>query len=412
MQRSSESIAALASALAKAQSQLVNPEKTLTAVLRPSRPGEGSRSFRYAPLSSGLDIVRKTLGEHEIAILQTTTIDQSSGILNLTTTLAHASGEWIASVWPVCPVTEVATPQRMGAALTYARRYALFALVGIAGEDDLDAPDLDRAPQRSDEGHLPAREQRPPVSHVPRRPGNGRLDRGQKNRIGVLREELSASLRETLVAQIASLSSREGAASWAAKALPAKNSLTAVDAKLVEDVFEEQLRGLTTSDVEQTAGAEPTNVSADGLSPEDGDNTKTPTARAQRINSGLAPVTPMKRRRHKAHLHHVAQQSCLICARKPSDPHHLGFMQPRGLGLKVSDEFAVPLCRMHHRQAHHAGDERAWWQTMGIDPIKVARKLWEETCAVKKRSPAEVRAGEPKEPPGSAAAITSTPAAS
>jgi ERF superfamily protein len=142
MQRSSESIAALASALAKAQSQLVNPEKTLTAVLRPARPGEGQRTFRYAPLSSGLDIVRKTLGEHEIAILQTTAVDQSSGVVNLTTTLAHASGEWIASVWPVCPVTEVATPQRMGAALTYARRYALFALVGIAGEDDLDAPDL------------------------------------------------------------------------------------------------------------------------------------------------------------------------------------------------------------------------------------------------------------------------------
>jgi hypothetical protein len=208
MQRSSESIAALASALAKAQAQLVNPEKTLTAVLRPARPGEGQRTFRYAPLSSGLDIVRKTLGEHEIAILQTTAVDQSSGVVNLTTTLAHASGEWIASVWPVCPVTEVATPQRMGAALTYARRYALFALVGIAGEDDLDAPDLDRAPQGSDERHLPAREQRPAVSHVPRRPANGRFDRGQKNRIGVLRGELSASLRETLVAQIASLSSQ------------------------------------------------------------------------------------------------------------------------------------------------------------------------------------------------------------
>jgi hypothetical protein len=110
------------------------------------------------------------------------------------------------------------------------------------------------------------------------------------------------------VAQIASLSSREGAASWAAKALAAKNSLSAADAKLVEDAFEEQLRGLTTSDFEQTAGAEPANVSADRLSPEDGDDTKTPTARPQRIKSGLAPVPPIKRRRHKAHLHHVAQQ--------------------------------------------------------------------------------------------------------
>ena len=98
--------------------------------------------FRYAPLSSGLEIVRKTLGQHEIATVQTTAIDQAAGIVNLTTVLAHASGEWIASDWPVCAISETATPHRMGAALTYARRYALFTLVGIAGEDDLDAPDL------------------------------------------------------------------------------------------------------------------------------------------------------------------------------------------------------------------------------------------------------------------------------
>jgi hypothetical protein len=142
MPRSSETVAALASALAKAQAELVNPEKSLTATIRAGRPGEGERSFRYAPLSSGLDIVRKTLGQHEIATVQTTAIDQTAGMVNLTTTLAHASGEWIASDWPVCPIAETAYPQRMGAALTYARRYALFTLVGIAGEDDLDAPDL------------------------------------------------------------------------------------------------------------------------------------------------------------------------------------------------------------------------------------------------------------------------------
>ena len=100
------------------------------------------RLFRYASLSSGLDIVRKTLGQHEIATVQTTAIDQAAGTVNLTTVLAHASGEWISSDWPVCAITETATPHRMGAALTYARRYALFTLVGIAGEDDLDAPDL------------------------------------------------------------------------------------------------------------------------------------------------------------------------------------------------------------------------------------------------------------------------------
>src|SRR6202040_2689668 len=142
MQRSSPSIAALATALAKAQTELANPEKSLTGMIEP-QGGEGSaRLFRYAPLSSGLEIVRKTLGQHEIATVQTTAVDQASGIVNLTTILAHASGEWIASEWPVCPVAETATPHRMGAALTYARRYALFTLVGIAGEDDIDAPDL------------------------------------------------------------------------------------------------------------------------------------------------------------------------------------------------------------------------------------------------------------------------------
>src|SRR5499427_6641186 len=149
MQRSSESVAALASALAKAQAELVNPEKSLTATITTGRPGEGERTFRYAPLASGLDIVRKTLGQHEIATMQTTAIDQASGLVNLTTVLAHASGEWIASDWPVCPIAETANPQRMGAALTYARRYALFTLVGIAGEDDLDAPDLCDGPPSS-----------------------------------------------------------------------------------------------------------------------------------------------------------------------------------------------------------------------------------------------------------------------
>ena len=119
------------------------------ATIRPNGAGEPECSFRYAPLSSGLEIVRKTLGQHEIATLQTTAIDQTAGIVNLTTVLAQSSGEWIASDWPVCAVSETATPHRMGAALTYARRYALFTLVGIAGEDDIDAPDL-KAPEKSE----------------------------------------------------------------------------------------------------------------------------------------------------------------------------------------------------------------------------------------------------------------------
>src|SRR5262245_12993144 len=143
MHRSSESIGTIAAALAKAQAELTNPEKSLVATIRSPLPRNGGdRTFRYAPLSSGLDIVRKGLGRHEIATIQTTNIDKDGGLLRLTTVLAHSSGEWISSEWPVCPIADIASAQRMGAALTYARRYALFTLVGIAGEDDLDAPDL------------------------------------------------------------------------------------------------------------------------------------------------------------------------------------------------------------------------------------------------------------------------------
>jgi len=397
MQQSSDSIAALASALAKAQSELVNPEKTLTAVLRPSRPGEGARSFRYAPLASGLDIVRKTLGEHEIATLQTTSIDQNSGVVNLTTTLAHASGEWISSVWPVCPMAEMATPQRMGAALTYARRYALFALVGIAGEDDLDAPDLDRKPEDIARPEPPLTSSRRNAPNVPRKPGNGR--EAEKNRSGVLRAELSASLRETLIAQIAKLDSRDAAIKWAAKALKPKNSLTAADAKLVEDAFEQQLRGFPSTDAEPIIEAQDIATAEASSNPEKKEVGRAP---AQRITTSAAPTQRPKRHRNKAHLLHVAQQPCLICARKPSDAHHLRFMQARALGLKASGEFTVPLCRMHHRQAHHAGDERKWWESTGIDPVKVARNLWQQTRGAIKHQRPPALVDRPQEPSASA----------
>ena len=170
MQRSSPSIGNLAAALAKAQPELINPEKSLSATIRSEDTGGAEQSFRYAPLSSGLEIVRKTLGQHEIATMQTTSIDQVAGIVSLTTVLAHASGEWIASDWPVCTISETATPHRMGAALTYARRYALFTLVGIAGEDDLDAPDLTTPTNRT------AGPEKPSGT------GNGRLNGGHGRR--------------------------------------------------------------------------------------------------------------------------------------------------------------------------------------------------------------------------------------
>src|SRR3954469_8364349 len=141
MPRCSQSVAALATALAKAQIELTNPEKSLTGIL-PAERGQEPRTFRYASLAGGLDIVRKTLGRDEIATIQPTAFGAESRTIQLTPPLAHASGEWIASDWRVCALADLPTPQRMGAALTYARRYALFTMVGIAGEDDLDAPDL------------------------------------------------------------------------------------------------------------------------------------------------------------------------------------------------------------------------------------------------------------------------------
>src|SRR6266568_5103220 len=153
MHRSSESIGAIAAALAKAQAELTNPEKSLSATIRSPFPRDPDRTFRYAPLSTGLDIVRKTLGRHEIAAVQSTEIDKEAGLIRLTTILAHSSGEWVSSDWPVCAIADTAAPHRMGAALTYARRYALFTLVGIAGEDDLDAPDLIGRPSSAGAGN-------------------------------------------------------------------------------------------------------------------------------------------------------------------------------------------------------------------------------------------------------------------
>src|SRR4029078_2695290 len=123
MHRSSEPIAAIAAALAKAQGELINPEKSLTATIRSPFPREADRSFRYASLPNGLDSGPTSLGRHQIATVETAAIDEAAGLIRLTTTLAHSSGEWVSSDWPVCSVSETNAPHRMGAARTYARRH-------------------------------------------------------------------------------------------------------------------------------------------------------------------------------------------------------------------------------------------------------------------------------------------------
>ena len=211
----------------------------------PPAPRDQDQTFRYAALSSGLDIVRKALGGHEIATVQTTAIDKEAGLIRLTTTLAHASGEWLSSEWPVCAIAETAAPRRMGAALTYARRYALFTLVGIAGEDDLDAPDLGAADKASrfesrfgcstvDESRGDVRPMAP--SEASRK---GKVIR--RPRI-VLAADQSAALRDRLIAELGDLQSADEAADWVHKNLPAKNTLTSADAETVEASFREAAR--------------------------------------------------------------------------------------------------------------------------------------------------------------------------
>ena len=382
MQRSSESIACLAAALAKAQAELTNPEKSLVATIRPNGPGEAERSFRYAPLSSGLDIVRKTLGQHEIATVQTTAIDQTAGIVNLTTVLAHSSGEWIASDWPVCAISETATPHRMGAALTYARRYALFTLVGIAGEDDIDAPDL-KAPMP------PASETAKPAPNT-----HGRLNGGQTipSRRGstkvvlnpakpVLSAEASATLRDHLVGELKEITSSDDAAIWAHRMLGAKNGLTEADARQIEDAFRAKLETLEgTGEVSD----QPLSPVLSAPEPSSSSLARQPVGPAETAavdgidKSRLARPEP-RRFRDKEHIKFVAKQACLICGRRPADAHHLRFAQHRALGRKVSDEFTVPLCRGHHREVHRSGNEAAWWKNAGVDPTIIARTLWLET---------------------------------
>jgi hypothetical protein len=385
MQRSSESIACLAAALAKAQAELTNPEKSLVATIRSDRPGEAERSFRYAPLSSGLDIVRKTLGQHEIATVQATAIDQTAGIVNLTTVLAHSSGEWIASDWPVCAISETATPHRMGAALTYARRYALFTLVGIAGEDDIDAPDL-KAPTPPDS----AAAKPPPNKHGRLNGGQGypaqQVPGGRGTKVIsnpaklILSAEASAIVREELVGELMAIASSDDAAIWAHRILSAKNTLTAADARQLEDAFQARLATLEgAADVNDqplspvTSAPQPSSPSLERRS------VGGRTAIADGIDKSRLTHPEPRRFRDKEHVRFVAKQPCLICGRRPADPHHLRFAQHHALGRKVSDEFTVPLCRGHHRELHRSGDEAAWWKDAGLDPTIIARELWLET---------------------------------
>jgi hypothetical protein len=379
MQQSSSSIGSLAAALAKAQVELVNPEKSMVATMPADGTGRGEQIFRYAPLSSGLDIVRKTLGKHEIAAVQATAIDQEAGILRVTTRLCHSSGEWIASDWPVCPIDEMASPKRMGAALTYARRYALFALVGIAGEDDLDAPDLN-VPEPAQPGTRTALSNggsRGGQNYGPRKKTQAKrtADDATNSAHSHLKAQLSAVLRDRLMSELKDVQSAEDAAIWARRILPAKNTLNSADARQVEDAFQARL-AVVEGATDGPDGHAPAVMSGSRAHQEEGSIRK---LRPASIDKSHLSYPEPRRIRDRDHVRFVTKQPCLICGRKPADPHHLSFAQHRALGRKVSDEFTVPLCRGHHREVHRSGNEAAWWSNAGVDPAVTARTLWLET---------------------------------
>jgi hypothetical protein len=388
MHRSSESIGAIATALAKAQAELTNPEKSLVGKIRSPFQREDDRTFRYAPLSSGLDIVRKTLGKYEIATVQATSIDKEAGLVRLSTVLAHASGEWISSDWPVCPVSEMIAPRRMGAALTYARRYALFTLVGITGEDDLDAPDLDApAAQGSRVRAAGDARQTNGSGGSPGQPSRTR--RSAKSSIEprpVLGPDESARLRDDLLSEIGALKEADQAAAWAYRIIRVKNTLTAADAQLLEQAFQSRMTVLDSVSQEgelspptaEVTKAEPIMASDAGLRDT---RTGAPFPRSKRaaIDKSTLPWLEPRRVRDKAHIRFVCKQPCLVCGRRPADPHHLRFAQYPALGRKVSDEFTVPLCRVHHREVHRGGNESEWWTRSGVDPLAIASALWSQT---------------------------------
>jgi len=232
MHRSSEFIGTIAGALAKAQAELANPEKALTATIRSPFPREGDRTFRYASLASGLDIVRKSLGQHQIATIQTTRIDEAAGHIRLTTLLVHASGEWISSDWPVCASSETAAPQRMGAALSYARATRCSRCLHCRrGRPRCPGPVRRPLPALRDAPHLSfagqnGHKQPNPSIHKPRQPQPA------------LAAEPSSTLRDELVAEIQDIKGDDDLAMWAYRRLPAKNSLTADDARAIEAAYQ------------------------------------------------------------------------------------------------------------------------------------------------------------------------------
>ena len=186
---------------------------------------------------------------------------------------------------------------------------------------------------------------------------------------------MSAVLRDQLMSELKDVKSAEDAALWARRILPAKNALNSADARQIEDAFQARLA------LVPDASGEPDRLSPKVMIAPNAEQAQGSIRKPgpASIDKSHLPYPEPRRIRDRDHVRFVTKQPCLICGRRPADPHHLRFTQQRALGRKVSDEFTVPLCRGHHREAHRCGDEAAWWKEAGVDPTVTARALWLET---------------------------------
>ena len=191
----------------------------------------------------------------------------------------------------------------------------------------------------------------------------------------VLATDQSEALRDRLVAELSDLKSADEAADWVHKNLPAKNTLTPADAETVEASFRERL---ATIEGGQSGAASEQNNSGDEPSREQSrafDSPETPAPETTVVRRRRIAAKTI-RLRDKEHCRFVATQPCVVCGRTPAEAHHIRFAQPRALNRKVSDEYTVPVCRLHHRDLHSYGDEASWWAGVGIDPLPIALELW------------------------------------
>jgi hypothetical protein len=258
------------------------------------------------------------------------------------------------------------------------------------------------------------------VSTPTGRPANGTRTIGRPAAINFQQRRLltedSSRRTDELIAELAALTNSDEATVWAQRVLPEKNRLQVEDATRLEEAFSQRKSELdrlnlldpSSADIlEATPAAEPTASPSPSLQPRPASmsalsadpprsgakaaaepepqpplvgNPRQPSdSFPHRLPVSPPSFTKITRRRDAEHLRFVASQACMICARQPSDAHHLRFAQVRAFGRKVSDEFTVPLCRTHHREVHRASNERDWWARLGIKPLNTARLLWRQS---------------------------------